>query len=140
MERECLLNRLVAEAGGLGVLLEEEHVDDERKHEQSEDQADNVDAAGEESAELVDHQSDGVSEHALVTDGEPRPLGVVHLALDSADGREARSAQQVEHEERVAGDRGERRADVLPHRAFAGAVENAETASGTDRRPSRSTW
>ena len=134
---------LVAQLGSFLIGLEE-HVDDQGERRDGRDQSDDVQAAGEGVAELVDHQGNEVSKAALIADGEPRPLGVVHLARDSADSREARSAQQVEHEERVAGDRGERRADVLPHGAFAGAVENAERAAdvllgdeagdGSDRR------
>ena len=68
--------------------------------------------AAEQPAELIDDQADGVGKAALPADGRPRPLGVVHLALDGTDGREAGCAEQVENQEAVSGELGELRRDV----------------------------
>ena len=89
---------LVAQLGSFLIGLEE-HVDHTGEDNDGRDQSDDVQAAGEGVAELVAPPGDDLGEAALIADGEPRPLGVVHLTLDSTDGREARSAQQVEHQE-----------------------------------------
>ena len=116
---------LVAQLGSFLIGLEE-HVDDQGERRDGRDQSDDVQAAGEGVAELVDHQGNEVSKAALIADGEPCPLRVVHLALDRADGREARSAQQVEHQEGITGDAGEGRRDILVNGQLTAAVEDAE--------------
>ena len=87
-------------SGKLGSFLvrTNQHVDDKGQSGDGSHQTDDVQATGEGLAELVDHQGTQISEAALIADGEPGPLGVVHLTLDSADRREAGSAQQVEHQ------------------------------------------
>ena len=92
--------------GGFLVGLEQ-HVQHTSQSSQSEDQADHADVSEEQVAELVDHQSDDVSEAALIADCKPSPLVVVHLTLDCADSREAGSAKKVEYEERICADAGE---------------------------------
>ena len=84
--------------------------------------------AAEQPAKLIDDHADGVSKAALPADCRPGPLGVVHLALDGADGREARSAQQVEHQEGIAADAVERLAEGLVNGQLAAAIEDAERA------------
>ena len=79
------------ERGGF-LVGTHQHVDDAGQCQDRADEADHVQVAREGAAELVDHQADQVSEAALIADGEPRPLLAVHLALDGADGREARCA------------------------------------------------
>ena len=91
----------------LFVFLEEDHVDHQGQGRRCEEQAQGVGVAGEEAAELVDHQGDEVGEAALVADREPGPFGAVHLPFDRADGGEARGAQEVKDQERIAGDRRE---------------------------------
>ena len=46
------------------------------------------DLAGDEAADLIDNQGDHIGEHAHIADGKGGPLGVVHLPLDGAHGRE----------------------------------------------------
>ena len=82
--------------------------------------------AGKETSELVDHEGDDIRKAALIADGEPSPLCVVHLTLDGADGSKAWSAKQVEHEEGVAGDLRESLGNFLINRSLAAAVENTE--------------
>ena len=118
---------LVAQLGSFLVGLEE-HVDHTGEDNDGRDQSDDVQAAGESVAELVDHQGNEVSKAALIADGEPSPLVVVHLTLDGADGGEAGSAQEVKYQEAVTGDAGECLSDVLVHGAVAAAVEDAERA------------
>ena len=79
------------------------HVDHAGQQRQGEYKADNIGVAGYGIAKLVYHKGDGIGEAALITDGEPGPLGAVHLALDSADSREAGGAQEVKDEERIGG-------------------------------------
>ena len=94
-------------------------------------------AEGEELVQLVDEESHDPAEAALVADGEPEPLGVVHLPADGAHGGEARGAQHVERDERAHGAHVERAGDgehagkSLPHgdgvlRGAAEAVQDAE--------------
>ena len=116
---------LDAQLGSFLVGLEE-HVDHTGEDNDGRDQADDVQAAGEGVAELIDHQGNEVSKAALIADGEPCPLRVVHLTLDRADGREARSAQQVEHQEGIPGDAGEGRRDILVNGQLTAAVEDTE--------------
>ena len=83
----------------LAVLLDEEHVDHAGEGGDLEDKSDDVQVTRERAANLVDEEGDYIREAALIADCEPCPLRVVHLALDCADCRETRSAEQVEHEE-----------------------------------------
>ena len=61
---------LIAQLGSFLVGLEE-HVDHTGEDNDGRDQADDVQAAGEGVAELVDHQGNEVSKAALIADGEP---------------------------------------------------------------------
>ena len=65
----------------LGSVLvgTEQHVQQTGQNDDGHDGADDAAGAHSPTAELVDHQGDQVSEAALIADGEPRPLGVVHL-------------------------------------------------------------
>ena len=78
-------------SGKLGSFLvrTNQHVDDKGQSGDGSHQTDDVQAAGEGLAELVDHQGAQIGEAALIADGEPGPLGVVHLPLDGADSGEA---------------------------------------------------
>ena len=129
LKREGITELLYLRGELRGFLIRlEEHVDDACKQDHADDHTEDIGMAGEEAAELVDHEGDDIRKAALIADGEPGPLRAVHLALDGADGREARSAQQVEHEEGVAGDAGEGVHQVLIDRSVAAAIENAKRA------------
>ena len=84
-----------------------QHVKDQCQRRDCKDQTDHIHMTCERIAELVDHQRDDIGEAALITDGEPGPFCIVHFTLDGTDGCEARRAQQIEYQERVAADRRE---------------------------------
>ena len=73
-----------------------------QKHQRC-DSANPETAAGKKQPQLVNNQSNGISEYRLVSDGEPGPFGIVHLALNGADRRKTGGAQQVKDQERVSG-------------------------------------
>lgn len=78
---------------GVGSEQQKQHHNQDQKREGG---CNRKPGAGKQQAELVNHQSDAVSQYALVTDGEGRPLGAGHFTLDGADSGKTRSAQQVE--------------------------------------------
>ena len=84
--------------------------------------------ASEGAADLVDDEGDDIGEAALIADGEPSPLCVVHLALDGAHSGEAGSAEQVEGQEGVAGDSGEGGCDVIVNVAVAAVEQDTHGA------------
>ena len=67
------LSELHGELGSFLVGLCQ-HVDDACESRDSDDQADHIGIAGEQAAELVDHEGADVSEATLIADGEPSPL------------------------------------------------------------------
>lgn len=91
-------------------------------------QTNDIQAARKCAADLVDAEGDRVSEAALVKDSERRPFGGVHLALDCAHSREARSAEQVEYEEGEACNSGEYLCKRRPSAEFSAAVQNTHCA------------
>lgn len=109
------------------ILLEEEHVNDERKNKNRRDKTDNIDAAGEDGTKLVNHKRNRISEEALITDCEPSPLRAVHFSLDCADSCEAGCAKKVEYKETVTCDTGEGRCKSCIY-VSACAVKNAHRA------------
>ena len=124
-EYQLNASALIAQLGSFLIGLEE-HVDHTGEDNDGSDQADDVQAAGEGVAELVDHQGNEVSKAALIADGEPCPLRVVHLTLDRADGGKARGAQEVKNKEGIACDAGKVHGKILIHRAVAAAIEDTE--------------
>ncbi len=79
-------------------------------------------------ANLVNDEADCISKQALIADGEPSPLVVVHFAFDCAHSRKAGSAEQVEGQEGIATDGGEGAGQVAVNRTRA-AVKNAHRAN-----------
>src|SRR5699024_3509730 len=80
---------------------------------------------------LVNAQGHHISQAALITDGKPEPLRVVHLSLNCAHCGKAGSAQQVEYQEGVGAYHGKVSGQMVPNlRAVLGnlgeAVKNAE--------------
>ena len=70
----------------------------QQPHDDQRHKAGHADIAGKQAAELEDHQADRIRKAALIGHGEPGPFRVVHFPLDGANGREARCAQQLEHQ------------------------------------------
>ena len=52
---------------------------------------------GEKKPQLIDDQCDGVSEDALITNGEYCPTGVVHFSFNCAHSGKAGSTEKVEN-------------------------------------------
>ena len=101
--------------GGLRIGAEELEAHTQQKQDGN-DQPQDVPAthlSAEQQTELVDHEGDGVGETTLVSDGEDRPLPVVHLSADGTHGGKARGAEQVEEQEGEARQRGKDRANRL---------------------------
>ena len=111
-----------------GLLIRtDEHPNHKSEYNNCGNYADNIYVSCEQTAELVDHQRDRVGKSALISDGELRPLGVVHLTTNGADSGKARCAEQVEHKERISGDTAESFGKRCIDRAGA-AVQNTHRA------------
>ena len=103
-----------------------EHIHDAGEQDDRNDHAVDIGVAGEQRAELVDHEGDGIGKAALITDGEPGPLLAVHLTLDRADGCKAGRAEKVKDQEGIAGDAVKGTGKILIDRAVAAAIEDAQ--------------
>ena len=80
----------------------------------------------------VDHQSRHIGKYRLITDSEPEPLLIVHLALDGAHSGEARRAEQVERQEGQSCRRSKGIREIAPDfgtvfRNLCKSVENSES-------------
>lgn len=102
-----------------------QHEDDEDKGKRCRHNADDIDVAKEKVAELVDDECYGVSEAALIENGECCPFGAVHFSADGTHGGKARRAEQVENKECVSADRGESGSKVGVNRSTFGGIEDA---------------
>ena len=80
--------------------------------------------------DLVDGQRNDVCQKALVTNGERRPAGAVHLASDGGHGRGAWCAKQIEYKERHTGHACENACECCVQALVFAAVENALAAYG----------
>ena len=67
------------QCGGFLIGSEELEAHEAEKRDRD-DEADGLCRAGDRETDLIDDQSDGVSKQALIADGEPGPLRVVHLS------------------------------------------------------------
>ena len=95
----------------LTVFFEEKHIDGKSNQGERNDQPEDVpdrrcrrtgcEAPVEDRTDLIDDERHGVGEPALITDREPGPFAVVHLALDRADRGETGRAEQVEDQDLV---------------------------------------
>ena len=73
---------------GFPVWLKQS-IQDEYQNSNGGDQPGDISLACECGAKLINHQRNGVSEDALISDCKPRPFRGVHFALDGADGGKA---------------------------------------------------
>ena len=109
----------------VGLLMGfQQHIENQAGKGNGSNETHDLDATGKNQANLVNDEADCISKQALIPDGKPSPLGIVHLPLDGAHSRKAGSAEQVEGQEGIATDGGEGAGQVAVNRTRA-AVENA---------------
>ena len=72
----------------------QQHIENQAGKGNGSNETHDLDATGKNQANLVNDEADFISKLALIPNGKPSPLGIVHLPLNRAHGRKARRAQK----------------------------------------------
>ena len=80
---------------GSFLIRLKQHIQHTCQNQQGYCQSQNIDRAGEQRSNLVDHEGYRIGKNTLLTNGKPGPLSRVHFPLNRANRCEAGRAQQI---------------------------------------------